>query len=101
MYFSSHPARGAWIEIVHERLIQVAAPRRTPQGVRGLKYVHLNDLRRLLSRTPQGVRGLKLDGGDLCAVVPGRTPQGVRGLKCPPASCCTADLVAPRKGCVD
>ena len=34
----SHPARGAWIEIVSGPTIRLAEERRTPQGVRGLKY---------------------------------------------------------------
>ena len=33
--------------------------RRTPQGVRGLKYFHNGKASKNMSRTPQGVRGLK------------------------------------------
>ena len=35
----SHPARGAWIEMVRPVSVQVAGTGRTPQGVRGLKYL--------------------------------------------------------------
>ena len=34
----SHPARGAWIEIFRTYKKEVTAARRTPHGVRGLKY---------------------------------------------------------------
>ena len=34
-------------------------PRRTPQGVRGLKFAIIIDLLDPNGRTPQGVRGLK------------------------------------------
>ena len=34
---SSHPARGAWIEMVVGDFDALAEERRTPQGVRGLK----------------------------------------------------------------
>ena len=100
----SHPARGAWIEIVAAPKMPSAAPRRTPQGVRGLKCTaalfHTSQFR----RTPQGVRGLKSNmfteenqtemshpargawiemlrdaPGQVCGYC--RTPQGVRGLK--------------------
>ena len=54
-------------------------------------------------RTPQGVRGLKFDNPDaLPEVNHSRTPQGVRGLKCDVRPVYTgAKGVAPRKGCVD
>ena len=54
--------------------------RRTPHGVRGLKYL-LRLLRLpLLGRTPHGVRGLK------CACLP---------------ECHSCPVVAPLTGCVD
>ena len=37
----SHPARGAWIEIRKTWLIYGKIQRRTPQGVRGLKFFAL------------------------------------------------------------
>ena len=53
-------------------------------------------------RTPQGVRGLKFSAnhrkGDRQHR---RTPQGVRGLKSTPRGSMTGTRVAPRKGCVD
>ena len=36
--FQSHPARGAWIEITLLQIVDQLTERRTPQGVRGLKY---------------------------------------------------------------
>ena len=35
---ASHPARGAWIEILVLLRREAGLLRRTPQGVRGLKY---------------------------------------------------------------
>ena len=100
----SHPARGAWIEIVYRpirRSITLSrtpqgvrglkskyfkyfdsfAARRTPQGVRGLKFAISVIFIKTFSRTPQGVRGLKYWVGAGDARTLGRTPQGVRGLK--------------------
>ena len=34
---TSHPARGAWIEMVMVLLVRFLLSGRTPQGVRGLK----------------------------------------------------------------
>ena len=34
----SHPVRGAWIEILQKALYKSDPPRRTPSGVRGLKF---------------------------------------------------------------
>ena len=56
------------------------APRRTPQGVRGLKSHFTRLFRGYYRRTPQGVRGLKWVYAEL-------------NLE--------KELVAPRKGCVD
>ena len=41
---------------IYKQLIQ----RRTPRGVRGLKFSILPDMYQVPSRTPRGVRGLKL-----------------------------------------
>ena len=38
----SHPARGAWIEILHTVNLISAVSSRTPHGVRGLKFVVAN-----------------------------------------------------------
>ena len=56
---SSHPARGAWIEIFTINLEYGMVSRRTPQGVRGLKSIEHVCIVSRLCRTPQGVRGLK------------------------------------------
>ena len=77
----SHPSRGAWIEITRSRLITIIRSRRTPHGVRGLKFAGCLRLGDHAGRTPHGVRGLKFallveGAGGL-----GRTPHGVRGLK--------------------
>ena len=85
--------------------VYLAADRRTPRGVRGLKYFSLaqsrlqdqggttSGVRGLKSffvrqtrlqdtrRTPRGVRGLKSRSGGGGRFVPCRTPRGVRGLK--------------------
>ena len=55
---------------------------RTPQGVRGLKWIGLDYEHICYRRTPQGVRGLKSLVREHAAALGGRTPQGVRGLKC-------------------
>ena len=34
----SHPSRGAWIEIIVHGAVNKALIRRTPRGVRGLKF---------------------------------------------------------------
>ena len=44
----SHPSRGAWIEISAVTLNVYSCPRRTPRGVRGLKFLFAA----LRSRTP-------------------------------------------------
>ena len=100
----SHPSWGAWIEITAGTTRTGAATRRTPHGVRGLKWVDMAADRRGPGRTPHGVRGLKFIGiSDYeyalrshpsrgawieigCEQIPGRldgcrTPHGVRGLK--------------------
>ena len=56
---TSHPARGAWVEILAILLTVNCGRCRTPQGVRGLKYMYAVEERKAKSRTPQGVRGLK------------------------------------------
>ena len=77
----SHPARGAWIEILRPQGAGRGVPRRTPQGVRGLKFFACDCASMKYCRTPQGVRGLKYAGRGLILGQRGRTPQGVRGLK--------------------
>ena len=75
----SHPARGAWIEIV------LAAQRQAPAG-----------------RTPQGVRGLK--SRRPCGRRSGNTSHPARGawIEITVTITKNAELsVAPRKGCVD
>ena len=57
---ASHPARGAWIEIAQWIRRITSSISRTPQGVRGLKFLEEPGIgRALVRRTPQGVRGLK------------------------------------------
>ena len=78
----SHPARGAWIEMVLSTVAVTVVSRRTPQGVRGLKSLVCISQPPVSCRTPQGVRGLKYRLRDIRAeAVHRRTPQGVRGLK--------------------
>ena len=54
----SHPARGAWIEILNF-VLSAGQPSRIPQGVRGLKYICSGNCIGHIGRIPQGVRGLK------------------------------------------
>ena len=61
-------------------LLPCLRPRRTPHGVRGLKYQHVEDLDERRRRTPHGVRGLKYYLFLLVACI---------------------QAVAPRMGCVD
>ena len=102
---TSHSVWGAWIEIRLLTQIPVGMIRRTPYGVRGLKF-HVVGANKLpdLSRTPYGVRGLKcfqrqfhalrllshsVWGAWIEMILPRsllhwlhrRTPYGVRGLK--------------------
>ena len=58
-YSLSHPARGAWIETIIERLGTLRIKGRTPPGVRGLKLSSLLRYSAICCRTPPGVRGLK------------------------------------------
>ena len=78
---TSHPARGAWIEIVTQKHPYSSQQSRTPHGVRGLKSVVSGSLRTEASRTPHGVRGLKYPQITCSQGLAGRTPHGVRGLK--------------------
>ena len=62
--------------------VYLAADRRTPRGVRGLKSFFVRQTRlQDTRRTPRGVRGLKSRSGGGGRFVPCRTPRGVRGLK--------------------
>ena len=102
---TSHPIRGAWIEIAFRARLRELGIGRTPYGVRGLKWRSGTTKRGDVCRTPYGVRGLKFflfRGGtiegtshpirgawiEIVRLAPvslakrGRTPYGVRGLKC-------------------
>ena len=58
--YSSHPSRGAWIEIKENEDDGFIEARRTPRGVRGLKLSsQIYRPSSITSRTPRGVRGLK------------------------------------------
>ena len=52
MYRKSHPARGAWIEILCIAHAYTYASSRTPQGVRGLKFAKSRALHRLVGSHP-------------------------------------------------
>ena len=56
---TSHPSRGAWIEIKLGKTSDAGLKGRTPRGVRGLKLEAGEELPAGRSRTPRGVRGLK------------------------------------------
>ena len=80
-YKSSHPVRGAWIEIEKRINADSVENGRTPSGVRGLKSLILLGAGALVGRTPSGVRGLKFPSGVELLARKSRTPSGVRGLK--------------------
>ena len=78
----SHPARGAWIEIVPERCRFVICGSHPARGA-WIEIWSASHHRNVPgSRTPHGVRGLKLFPSDVDGYAAGRTPHGVRGLKC-------------------
>ena len=104
MQEKSHPARGAWIEIGAWYSPETALPSRTPQGVRGLKFVgYLPDDGAPVSHPARGawieiprlsralrcLRSHPARGAWIEILLfrvesrsrEGRTPQGVRGLK--------------------
>ena len=56
--------------------------RRTPHGVRGLKWFDDRGSDHRGCRTPHGVRGLKSREVGAHGLGACRTPHGVRGLKC-------------------
>ena len=101
---TSHPARGAWIEIINGEALASATASRTPQGVRGLKskgggiclkwclshpargaWIEITGRRRINDvRTSHPARGAWIEilsKTVRCKCYTGRTPQGVRGLK--------------------
>ena len=79
---SSHPARGAWIEIWRTSQFDDRNRSRTPHGVRGLKcHVFSRAEMHVAGRTPHGVRGLKCHSLQRVQTKIRRTPHGVRGLK--------------------
>ena len=60
----SQPSWAAWIEIAFSAVTHIPSRRRSPHGLRGLKYF----LKRALSmpvssRSPHGLRGLKWQRG--------------------------------------
>ena len=59
----SHSSRSAWIEIQIASSIPIYPARRTPRGVRGLKWECGGGSRQSARRTPRGVRGLKSQVG--------------------------------------
>ena len=78
----SHPARGAWIEIGSRRALRPGYGR-TPQGVRGLKY--LMQLAIAFVELSHPARGAWIEIAFSLLIIIScfqcRTPQGVRGLK--------------------
>ena len=87
----SHPARGAWIEMHISTFTGGESPRRTPQGVRGLKFEP--GVQDSFSAASHPARGAWIEisarsGADSCRAR--RTPQGVRGLKCRLRTCAHA-----------
>ena len=88
--FASHPARGAWIEISQAAYIGLILMGRTPQGVRGLKYSGRLDI--FCEGVSHPARGAWIEMASTSGSWRGtssRTPQGVRGLKLRRAACFT------------
>ena len=76
--------------------------RRTPQGVRGLKWDIVEIMHSLYRSHPARGAWIEMLEYDVPSARPRRTPQGVRGLKSSRRrKWPTRTLVAPRKGCVD
>ena len=79
----SHPVRGAWIEMKPRQDFDVMERRRTPSGVRGLKFRAAN--RNIGGRSgSHPVRGAWIEISFLSPSILApqcRTPSGVRGLK--------------------
>ena len=55
--------------------------RRSPLGLRGLKFVNPTAYGFVKGRSPLGLRGLKYIAGRFSDIFPGRSPLGLRGLK--------------------
>ena len=49
----SHPARGAWIEITPADFVSIGLSRRTPHGVRGLKFKRVYSVWKVLLVAPR------------------------------------------------
>ena len=78
----SHPARGAWIEISEAWLRHHQARESHPARGAWIEiFIGYNRLPRGFGRTPHGVRGLKYRSNRQQSKCRRRTPHGVRGLK--------------------
>ena len=55
----SQPTRAAWIEIVLPMAKVATILRRSPLGLRGLKFILFYHVESDMSRSPLGLRGLK------------------------------------------
>ena len=78
----SHPAWGAWIEIVGAYEGRVNTSSRTPHGVRGLKYAYTAFIVRHYLSHPAWGAWIELAMMKPNIPLPMcRTPHGVRGLK--------------------
>ena len=121
----SHPAWGAWIEILGCAQPFLPAARRTPHGVRGLKFtvalvqliLHEShpawgawieiaqepiQVASRAGRTPHGVRGLKLTKAEAADWRRGSHPAWGAWIEMHHAACKERNrIVAPRMGCVD
>ena len=78
----SHPIRGAWIEIAVRLRKRSTPARRTPYGVRGLKFL-LGKVCPLRGQS-HPIRGAWIEMRNVIHVgirAVRRTPYGVRGLK--------------------
>ena len=100
--YRSHPARGAWIEIIPTEEMADPDAGRTPQGVRGLKLAYGQDRYRHLLSHP--ARGAWIEMPSPRPSPPPCRSHPARGawIEIRPAGRGqTPTAVAPRKGCVD
>ena len=99
---TSHPSRGAWIEIIPEGIARDAKTGRTPHGVRGLKYLDAIPSDETTGRTPHGVRGLKLTiNGNATTALKSHPSRGAWIEIKVRIMLFKIRVVAPLTGCVD
>ena len=98
----SHPARGAWIEIYRWRYRYLWPSGRTPQGVRGLKFLLI--IRTVIISRSHPARGawIEMQSHRVSRLPFGSHPARGAWIEMSIVSLTVSMIaVAPRKGCVD